>query len=131
MVYTDRKVETQHQEWLYLGQKSVHEQGLRRGVRTAAPDHVTTLMQDTFLAYYISAVNSCSDIYQLTHSTTHQISVHICVHLLTFQQPAHKQGAEPGDTRPEICAYTCKRRTRDAHLHSPSNKSLARPARAV
>jgi hypothetical protein len=42
----------------------------KSNVRTAAPGHVTTLMQDAFAAYYISAVNSCSDIDQLTHSTT-------------------------------------------------------------
>src|SRR5436853_950617 len=31
-------------------------------VRTVAPGHVTTLMQDAFAAHYISAVYSCLDI---------------------------------------------------------------------
>jgi hypothetical protein len=31
-------------------------------IRTAAPGHVATLMQDAFAAHYISAVNSCLDI---------------------------------------------------------------------
>jgi hypothetical protein len=46
-------------------------------VRKAAPGHLTTLMQDTsLLINYISAVNRHSDIYQLTHSTTYQQTVH-------------------------------------------------------
>src|SRR5436853_5904352 len=34
---------------------------------------------------HLSAVNSCSDINELTHSITYLQTTHICVHPLTFQ----------------------------------------------
>jgi hypothetical protein len=48
-------------------------------VRKAAPGHVTTLIQDTLSAYYISAVSRHSDNHQLTHSTTFPADRSFCV----------------------------------------------------
>ena len=52
----------QPQEWLYLGNERMHEQGLRRGVRTQAQRHVITLMQNIFLSIIFLQVNCCLDI---------------------------------------------------------------------
>jgi hypothetical protein len=52
----NRRNDTQHQEWLYIGQERPYEQGLRRGVRTAGSrsyDHANT---GHSFRYHISAV---------------------------------------------------------------------------